>query len=598
MKRVNHLTRVRLLEWTLPLRADGSPRREKLHYGKLSRETRETRFLKILPYDFSNSNPLVCCELVQASVRRDYVALSYCWGNPNNTTPVVVDGIVVDVTVNLEAALRALRRAGVTLVWADALSINQRDPLERSYQVQNMGWIYSKATRVVAWLGESRKSNEALAEDQLGQDFDASSRYLASLADYPYWRRMWIIQEISRAREVSVWHGDTKLDLDHFLEYSVGTDVAIPQIHEKPDALRAIQDFRFREQSQVVIRMPPAEGLVRSRRSHATDERDRMYALLSLTCDGETVVRNPSYTDHPDQVFKDATGAMIVNHGQTAVILLAGERGIAEPSWTPRWSTLSAELPPWITQHACQQRITLEPIAEYKRTDENAVLVQGLRLDSIAQTRVLRNAPSDEDWPRRRPGTYGDSTNVLLELWGALTAGELNQYNEHVASQSRNLSSLGEVYRTFRLAAMLMGMGLGQTTSKVPKVLRKWYNDYQNIRLHGHRLRYWLESHYQNMLKRPWQTLQQSGIEDTQTFETECEALQEGLKLMARHRMDIAVTEKSNIVVAWEGSKPDDLLCQLQNCGLFVLLRRVENSVGPQTPYRYVGEVSSPRPEK
>jgi hypothetical protein len=79
----------------------------------------------------------------------EYVALSYVWGNPNKTREIFINEKSVQVTENLESALRILRdklpmRLGVRL-WADALCINQNDVKERSTQVQRMREIYQKA---------------------------------------------------------------------------------------------------------------------------------------------------------------------------------------------------------------------------------------------------------------------------------------------------------------------------------------------------------------------------------------------------------------------------------------------------------------------
>ena len=79
----------------------------------------------------------------------EYVALSYVWGDPNKTREIFVNGKSVQVTKNLESALRILRdklpvRLGVRL-WVDALCINQKDVKERNAQVQRMLDIYEKA---------------------------------------------------------------------------------------------------------------------------------------------------------------------------------------------------------------------------------------------------------------------------------------------------------------------------------------------------------------------------------------------------------------------------------------------------------------------
>ncbi|KAJ6788345.1 hypothetical protein PWT90_10130 [Aphanocladium album] len=60
----------------------------------------------------------------------------------------------VQVTKNLALALRYLRyRHGVRTLWVDALCINQEDLQEREREILRMGWIYSNALSVIAWLG-------------------------------------------------------------------------------------------------------------------------------------------------------------------------------------------------------------------------------------------------------------------------------------------------------------------------------------------------------------------------------------------------------------------------------------------------------------
>ena len=54
------------------------------------------------------------------------------------------------------AALKYFRHAARRRVlWVDAMCINQNDPDEKSEQVPIMGEIYSRATKVYAWLGEA-----------------------------------------------------------------------------------------------------------------------------------------------------------------------------------------------------------------------------------------------------------------------------------------------------------------------------------------------------------------------------------------------------------------------------------------------------------
>jgi len=87
-----------------------------------------------------------------------FTALSYVWGNPSVCKPIIVNGSVVSVTVNLEAAMRRLRQEdNPQVLWVDAICINQSDLDEKAAQIPFMSRIYSTAGRVVAWLGEDHE---------------------------------------------------------------------------------------------------------------------------------------------------------------------------------------------------------------------------------------------------------------------------------------------------------------------------------------------------------------------------------------------------------------------------------------------------------
>jgi hypothetical protein len=139
------------------------------------------RVLKVAPGDFPS--PLVgSLTSVTFSDKPKYVALSYMWGRPYpvNTEPppglkfvegplpesagisldpttiekIIVDAEPFDVRHNLYLALLHLRSPTHAItIWVDAICINQADSNERSQQVSLMAFIYTRATRVVAWLG-------------------------------------------------------------------------------------------------------------------------------------------------------------------------------------------------------------------------------------------------------------------------------------------------------------------------------------------------------------------------------------------------------------------------------------------------------------
>ena len=136
-------------------------------YETLNDANNEIRILEILPVGQQSSTPstngsLVECKLHTVSMNDDleFAAISYAWGDPEVTAPIIVNGMTVNVTTNLEAALQQFRKDDVKMLWADAVCINQQDIDERNHHVQKMKMIYSHATEVLAWLGVEDSSGK------------------------------------------------------------------------------------------------------------------------------------------------------------------------------------------------------------------------------------------------------------------------------------------------------------------------------------------------------------------------------------------------------------------------------------------------------
>lgn len=96
-----------------------------------------------------------------------FEALSYVWGSPVGTVPVLCDGQQLLVTPNCESALRHLRLADHDRVlWVDAICIDQGSSSdsvnERNTQVALMGEIYQKARRTLCWLGPGNECTREL----------------------------------------------------------------------------------------------------------------------------------------------------------------------------------------------------------------------------------------------------------------------------------------------------------------------------------------------------------------------------------------------------------------------------------------------------
>jgi hypothetical protein len=239
-------------------------------HGPLDHSRREIRLIDII-----STTPDIVCELSTVSLDDEpvFTALSYVWGEPEFTESIIVNGKRLLVTPSLAGALRDIyyhwsegpdsEDIGQTRkLWADGLCINQKDTQEKNHQIPLMGAIYSKAERVLSWLGPLTKELAIdfylcelaaveisdLAENQEGsvewmakymggntertldngEDIPESSsegvfpeetyslpwdRLFKGISSSPYWSRVWIFQELVLAREIQLISGIHILNL-------------------------------------------------------------------------------------------------------------------------------------------------------------------------------------------------------------------------------------------------------------------------------------------------------------------------------------------------------------------------------------------------
>ena len=134
-----------------------------------------------------------------------YEALSYVWGDLNNLQSISVDEHDLSITINLHAALLCLRDRFIDrIIWVDAICINQGDEIEKGMQVRYMAEIYSKASRVIVWLGDAENdSDRALEEIRLAADEMSTKPLVNKLANQAillllqrsWFKRIWVREQ-------------------------------------------------------------------------------------------------------------------------------------------------------------------------------------------------------------------------------------------------------------------------------------------------------------------------------------------------------------------------------------------------------------------
>lgn len=277
-------------------------------YQPLDASKSEIRIINLKPG--TASSPLECTlEHVSNAnkSRASYKALSYTWGCPEPTKILSLDGIQTRVRENLWQALYHIRQENASLrLWVDALCINQEDILERNEQVSKMGTLYNQAEEVVVWLGPEKDGSDiaisfihkTVTPPSRGLGLDLSSdlfssveiRSLLDLLSREYWGRVWIIQEVFRARKIMIYCGHEKLlwkDLAKFFRQVRNLPLGdLRQIGKHPsrEAITAIShnpattlaDHRTARLQDLETLLMSYDG------SYCCDSRDKVYALLGL----------------------------------------------------------------------------------------------------------------------------------------------------------------------------------------------------------------------------------------------------------------------------------------------------------------------------
>jgi len=131
-----------------------------------------------------------------------YEALSYTWGGEEKPRSIAIKGQNLNITANLYEALLHLRTRSLDrIIWIDAICINQENREEQGQQVQLMAMIYSKAHRVLVWLGETTVETEGALEDIQHAANENSTRHankkineqaILSLLQRQWFQRIWV----------------------------------------------------------------------------------------------------------------------------------------------------------------------------------------------------------------------------------------------------------------------------------------------------------------------------------------------------------------------------------------------------------------------
>lgn len=242
------------------------------------------------------------------SPRRDYKCLSYCWQTKTQDASILVDGYRFDITKTLLGALRSLRKARASvLIWIDQICINQSDDIERAHQVSIMKLIYSRARKVVIWLGEFERSGK-LCEyaKKTKRSSDDTSRFalkgllptrhlhssMQQLLDRPWFSRVWVISEVCLASQMAQvscgsdasmsWENLVSLVRDIPVQPTAGFEKQ-HDVLGNPRQRIAILTQMIGQQKGGIPHADISQMLILAKGSEATHSHDKIYSFYGMT---------------------------------------------------------------------------------------------------------------------------------------------------------------------------------------------------------------------------------------------------------------------------------------------------------------------------
>ncbi|KAM6513653.1 hypothetical protein FALCPG4_016034 [Fusarium falciforme] len=380
---------------------------------------------------------------VQLSDEHCYEAISYTWGSSQLARQVMVDWRWLPVTQSAYEILHS--RApwkGSRLLWIDSICIRQTNNAEKSTQIPMMGKIYSRATRVVVWLGSSPDAEAAFSllreldgrfreereKDLYGSTvvrvvskvagtreerfsnfnhWDVRYEALGRFLGHDYFLRVWIIQEVCLGKIVHIccdglwitWDQLAQpLGFDHGEALLLGADrmhaalkgdiSALAQIM-KISTMRKFEEWRRLDPSLGPGRRPLCTLLSEMGFTKATDKRDLIYGHLGLSADADVPEFAPDYEKETDDVYIDFATLFLRRNELPTTLYRAGigcpRRLETLPSWVADWSCT-----PIITELETKTyEASKGTIPVIKPLSRRQISARGVYLDRITSTLTM-----------------------------------------------------------------------------------------------------------------------------------------------------------------------------------------------------------------
>jgi hypothetical protein len=454
-----------------------------------------------------------------------YTALSYVWGDQALPQPTILcNGALFHVTSNLEAALRTLRREDEQkILWVDQICINQTDLDERCSQVQIIGHIYKEADETIGWLGvASEDSSVAIAsastlkgrmEEILKELGDDPNQYflkfavprphaqglfvliglgaanlewisLMHLFEQPWFSRVWIIQEVMLSRKLILQWGSDDISWEEISEL-------VETLEEKSNFVLKVKIFKSSSSQGALAMISKVAGFQKkdnialkdllglSMAHHATDPRDRVYALLGLIKNSNRYGLIPNYKVPVCSVFHSVTRAIFAEEQSLRILVATHQSPLDQKltdlaSWCPDWSI--SERPLASRFMAGWGQFNADGGATINRgwdTDPTTLSLRGSIVDSLNDKRVYFDPPLADLFDETLEFELRNLQHHMHQL--AILLVSCRQLNYQTTSQGEPTLEVAKNVSFWR--AMVGGLdGSGKLATNV---YSQYYEDYQ-----------------------------------------------------------------------------------------------------------------------
>lgn len=403
----------------------------------LNHQRREVRVLVLC--EGHDESPVKCSmNIISLDSRAAYFdALSYVWGDMNDTRTIIVNQLPITIPESLAKCLQSLRNNKIShaqrlgqrplTIWADAVCINQLDLLERGQQVQMMGDIYSSARNVIIWLGEGTEYTDYAFDMMNSTNFRERLEDLTISRRWPFeeeimvdvvvkqvlckrkwWQRLWVRQEfILATKEPFFCCGCKIIAWSHLLScfLSFPRSWNYPSIEGKWEDCRKKVTSSLDESNAHIGIHPITLHRIRDlflqkralpfcdifqyllRNSAATDPRDFIYGLLGLLDQQDRDQITLDYVLEPMKIYQKVGYLLWKQHTErtlSELLPIFNFHGIDNgfPSWVPDFA--SQPIRGWRDHRTIQGR---EPWRKQSRNpfelDQSVLVLQGVIFDVV-----------------------------------------------------------------------------------------------------------------------------------------------------------------------------------------------------------------------